>query len=297
MPRAHSHPGDADAPSRHLSGGPPPPDPDQAVARHRAALRELFPLPGGPDEPPPATGAQAGRKRRRIVALGAVAALGLGLLAWEDPAWRTETHATSAGKRQELTLTDGSRITLDSGTRVTVTRHWRSRRVTLESGRALFSVVPSWRPFTVDAGAAQVRVVGTAFDIRRRQDAVTVTVRHGRVAVQGTQASSALVLTADQQVEVRGGHPGEPAAVDAAAATAWQDGRFVFRRTPLREVLDDIAHYSGRTVRLADPALADLQVSGVYRIANAAALLDLLPTLLPVQVAHGNDGVSTVSAR
>ncbi|WP_326544097.1 FecR family protein [Pseudorhodoferax sp.] len=262
---------------------------DDALARHRDALRARFPLP------PPAARKRERRKTAATATLAAVCALGL--LAWLDPAWRTEQFATHAGQRQILSLSDGSTVTLDTATRLQVSRHLRSRRVVLETGRALFEVAPSaWRPFTVDAGAAQVRVLGTAFDVRRWRDDVAVTVLHGHVAVHGAGPDGAQ-LQAGQRAEVQGGRLGPVRSVDAQAATAWREGRFVFQRTPLAEVLREIERYRGHPVRLLQPELAGLEVSGVYRTANADALLDLLPALLPVRVQRAADGSATVAAR
>ncbi|CAN7737860.1 FecR domain-containing protein [Pseudorhodoferax sp. LjRoot39] len=270
---------------------PLPAPADEALQRHRQALRERFPLPARGEPPPPVR-----RRKAPAVALLCVAGAAA-LLAWIDPAWRTERVATRADQRLVLNLSDGSTVTLDTATRLRVERHLRSRRVALESGRALFEVAPSaWRVFTVDAGAAQVRVLGTAFDVRRWGEDVAVTVLRGRVALQG-RAAAGVTLEPGQRADAQDGLLGPVRRVDAEAATAWRDGRFVFQRTPLAEVLREIARYRGQPVHLASPALAGLEVSGVYRTANAAALLDLLPTLLPVRVQHAADGSATVVAR
>lgn len=266
-----------------------PPEPDDALERHRQALRERFPLPSDLGTPKP--------RGRAGAALALAALVALGLLAWIDPAWRTEHVATHAGQRLTVTLSDGSTVTLDTATRLRVARHLRTRRVVLDSGRALFEITPSaWRVFTVQAGAAQIQVLGTAFDVRHWGEDVAVTVLRGRVAVQGALPAT-VTLGPGERADVASGVVAPARAVDAQAATAWREGRFVFQRTPLAEVLHEIERYRGRPVQLADPALAALEVSGVYRTANADALLDLLPSLLPVRVQRGADGAALVLAR
>jgi transmembrane sensor len=267
-----------------------------ALERHRAALQERFPLPPEALGPLPPARARPARRTRALVLSVLLAACGL--LLWQDPAWRSEQVATGPERRATVELADGSVVELDTGTRLTVSRHLRSRRVVLDAGRALFEVRPSaWRPFTVQAGATRVRVVGTAFDVRRQDEEVTVTVLHGRVAVSGQGPGSAL-LQADEQIRSHAGQLGGPAAVNSANATAWRQGQMVFQRTPLPEVLAEIARYRGQPVRLADaPTLERLEVSGVYRTANAQALLNLLPGFLPVQVVVHADGVAEVRAK
>lgn len=263
-----------------------------AIERHRAALKERFPLP--PEALGPIPAARPARTARTLAIALLVAASAL--LVWQDPAWRTEQVATPADRRSAVELADGSRVELDTGTRLVVSRHLRSRRVVLQAGRALFDVQPSnWRPFTVEAGATTVRVLGTAFDVRRQHEEVTVTVLHGRVAVTGTDGTA--TLTANDQLRAHAGRLDGTARVDSADATAWRQGQLVFQRTPLPEVLDEIARYSGRPVRLGDAALARLEVSGVYRTANAEALLALLPSFLPVRVEAGPGGERVVQPR
>ena len=119
-----------------------------------------------------------------MVAAGIVALLGAVL--WADPAWHTQRYATAAGERQHLTLPDGSDLTLNTRTVAEVEWHLRSRQVRLVDGEALFDVTHStWRPFVVRAGETTVRVVGTAFNVRRADPHVTVTVLRGG-ALAGT---------------------------------------------------------------------------------------------------------------
>ena len=287
--------------TRSATPAPPPDDAlplddtcaRDALARHRAALKERFPLP--PEAlgslPPPI----AARQRLKTGGLmaAAVMLLSAATLVGIDPAWRTEHIATGPEQRQMIELGDGTRVELDTATRLRVSRHLRSRQVVLDSGRALFEVAPSaWRPFIVQAGETRVRVVGTVFDVRRRGpqgEDVLVTVLQGRVAVEGTSGQTTELGPADQLHAVAGKlAPVHPA--DTRASTAWREGRMVFKRTPLSEVLTEIAHYGGLRIQGADdPALAGLEVSGVYRTDNAGQLLALLPGFLPVRVERHGD--------
>ncbi|KAF1049286.1 FecR family protein [Xylophilus sp.] len=278
----------------------PPAQPDAAQAaldRHRQALRERFALPPealGPLPPAP--------RRRARAAAGVAAAVAIAGVLWADPAWRTEriATATAAAGRRQVQLADGSEVTLDTATEIAVSRHLRSRRVALLRGQALFDVAHSrWRPFTVDAGAARVRVLGTAFSVGRQDGGrVAVTVLRGRVAVEDAAGALVAQLTPGWQARLEAGRWQAPARVDAQAATAWREGRLVFSHTPLPQVLAEIERYGGLGVRPADdPALAGLRLSGVYRTDNARALLDLLPHVLPVRVDRAADGSATVALR
>ncbi|MFX8164845.1 hypothetical protein ABTL04_21185, partial [Acinetobacter baumannii] len=72
------------------------------------------------------------------------------------------------------------------------------------------------------------------------------------------------------------------AAPDPGAAIAWKDGKLMFDRTPLAQAVADINRYRATPAVLTDPALGRLQISGVFDSARTDALLDLLPSILPV---------------
>ncbi|ANH75004.1 FecR domain-containing protein [Ralstonia insidiosa] len=271
---------------------PHPPDDfsreDDSLARHRSTLQARFAMPELP--------AQAPRRRAPMVAAGIVALLGAVL--WADPAWHTQRYVTAAGEHQHLTLPDGSDLTLNTRTVAEVEWHLRSRQVRLIDGEALFDVTHSaWRPFVVHAGETTVRVVGTAFNVRRADPYVTVTVLRGRVHVVEEASGDAVLLTARQAAESFNGTLTARAAPDLSAAIAWKDGKLMFDRTPLAQAVADINRYRATPAVLTDPALGRLQISGVFDSARTDALLDLLPSILPVAVRREANDTVRILAR
>lgn len=260
---------------------------EASLARHRSALRERFAMPELP--------ARAPRQRATMLAAG-IAAL-LGALLWADPAFHTQHNATAAGERRQLTLADGTELTLNTRTVAEVEWHLRTRQVRLVDGEALFDVAhAAWRPFLVRAGDTTVRVVGTVFNVRRDDPRVTVTVLRGRVHVESA-SGDAMLLSARQAVESAGGTLTARAAPDPAGAIVWKDGKLMFDRTPLAQALADINRYRTTPATLADPAIARLQISGVFDSARTDALLDLLPSILPVAIRREADDTVRILAR
>ncbi|MDR0279262.1 MAG: FecR domain-containing protein [Paucimonas sp.] len=259
---------------------------DQAIADLREQLKQRFPMP----EPKP---------RRKAGTVTRAGLLSLALLAgvlWLDPAYRSEHYLTQVGQRQAVQLADGSTILLDGASELEVSWHLRSRQTRLVQGQALFEVAPMlYRPFLVEAGSASVRVVGTRFNVDRQQDGVRVSVAEGRVAVRAGGASS--LLEPGQQIRVQDGRLGTLAKVEGGVVGAWKDGQLLFERTPLREVLGVIQRYHDKPLRLVDPALGSLPVSGVFDSARVDRLLSLLPGILPVTVSTAADGTVLVAPR
>lgn len=264
-----------------------------ALDAHRASLKELFPIP-------PKRAARSKRNGATATVLAAALAAGLW---WADPAYHSEHFVTQVGERSTVELADGSQLVLDTATELNVSWHLRSRRVALADGRVHFDVAPSgWRPFTVDAGSAQIRVVGTRFDVWRKADATRVSVYEGKVTVwrDGQEAERILLLPGQQtDVGAEDGAANAPRVRDigADASAAWKDGRLVFLNTPLLEAISVIQRYRREPIRVLDPHIAQLTLSGVFNIDNAEQLLDLLPGVLPVRIERRADGSAELSAR
>ena len=255
---------------------------DEAIARVREDLKQRFPLP----PPTPAKNKRPAGKTLGLLLLAIVAGV-----AWIDPAYRSEHVASQVGQRQALLLADGTQVLLDSNTEMTISWHLRSRQVELKAGQALFEVSPMvYRPFLVDAGLAVVRVVGTRFNVRRQEQDVQITVAEGRVAVRAAATGAVAALEPGQQLRVHKGQEARLGRVDVDDVTAWQQSRLVFESTPLEDVIDTLQRYHRQPIRLMDPRLARLPVSGVFDSGHVDRLLALLPGILPVRVSTAADG-------
>lgn len=263
-----------------------------ALDTHRDALKTMFPVPPS----------RAPRRKRTAVVGTALAALVAAGLWWADPAYRSEHFVTQVGERSTVALADGSRLVLDTASELTVQWRLRSRRVVLADGRALFEVEPTaWRPFHVDAGMLQVRVVGTRFDVWRQPDSASVAVYEGKVAVwRPEHEDRQILLVPGQRTEVSGGDTRQDLTSESVTGDmqgAWKDGRLVFLNTPLAEAIAVIQRYHRAPIRLADEQTGRLTVSGVFDSSNTEQLLALLPGILPVQVARKADGSIELGAR
>lgn len=255
---------------------------DEAIARVREDLKQRFPLP----PPTPAKNKRPAGKTLGLLLLAIVAGV-----AWIDLAYRSEHVASQVGQRQALLLADGTQVLLDSNTEMTISWHLRSRQVELKAGQALFEVSPMvYRPFLVDAGLAVVRVVGTRFNVRRQEQDVQITVAEGRVAVRAAATGAVAALEPGQQLRVHKGQEARLRRVDVDDVTAWQQSRLVFESTPLEDVIDTLQRYHRQPIRLMDPRLARLPVSGVFDSGHVDRLLALLPGILPVRVSTATDG-------
>ncbi|WP_286185349.1 FecR family protein [Acidovorax cavernicola] len=235
-------------------------------------------------------------------------AVGAGYLGWRhvqaQPVFE-QAFATRRGQQLEAPLPDGSRLRLDTATRLEV-RLFRDRReVTLVDGQAVFSVqADAKRPFDVLAGPLRVRVVGTRFAVRHTPgmpgaDGTRVSVEEGKVRVtrRTTDATSEVFLTAGRQVE-SDAH-GVFSAVSAVAREGiapWRDHRLSFVDTPLARALAELERYGSTGLVVNDPAVAALRLSGTFDPRDARTLRLALASALPVRLKEAGTVAEIVPA-
>jgi transmembrane sensor len=208
---------------------------------------------------------------------------------------RTETFDTAVGERRVVALADGTHITLNGGSHVTATLGRHERRVVMASAEAVFDVAKDpARPFFIEAGDREIRVVGTEFNVLHQGGDVKVTVRRGVVEVRpkGAPAAQPLArLTKGQALVHREGQGDDTVAVaDPDAAMAWTTGRLVFQGERLSEVAATLARYGGRPIEVA-PDARDMRVTASLNIGSEDAMVRSLSEFLPVQVERRTDSL------
>lgn len=197
-------------------------------------------------------------------AVAATVVLAAGLLVTRRNVERAATvrhvYLTEVGGRDSVTLTDGSWVVLGPASRLVV----RGRDVEV-TGEAYFSVVhDSERPFTVRAGGAVIRDIGTRFTVHSDSaEAVRVVVSEG--AVHLAHASDSVTLGQGDVGELV---PGGRVQARRGAATdddlAWTHGHLVFRDASMGEVAADLRRWYGVELRVMDTALLRRHFTGTF---------------------------------
>lgn len=229
---------------------------------------------------------------RTAIAFASVAALVIGA------AWllRGESFNTVPALEpvRETRLSDGSTMALAPETAVAIRYSEHERALDLQGGEAYFSVAPNkQRPFVVSAGGVRVRAVGTAFNVRRANDRVVVTVAEGTVDVypQGKSSDAAVRVSAGSQVKWDAGENNPVvASVNPSAVQSWREGRLEYTNEPLSGVIADLNRYSKRKVTIHGEAIKRLHFSGTLLTHATDEWLRALPGIFPIEVKEQDGG-------
>ncbi|MCZ6829007.1 MAG: FecR family protein [Gammaproteobacteria bacterium] len=191
-------------------------------------------------------------------------------------------YQTGIGEQLLVDLADGSQITLNTNSRLEVALSDTMRHVALTRGEAFFQVErDTQRPFVVDAGAAEVRVMGTAFNIHLHGNQSDITVTSGVVRVTergnpGNRAPATELLYANQSVSASSNGLARPVRADAVSEVAWREGKLVADSMPLAALVKEIGRYHEIKILIADPELAQRTVSGVFQLDSPDTILHAL---------------------
>ena len=246
-------------------------------------------------------GALRTHRRRFVVGLAAsfVAALAIPIALQFIRSTQMEPKVTivetRAGENREVPLADGSTVNVGARSVLWVTLSRDARNVTLDRGEAFFRVAKDpARPFTVKIGDTTVAAVGTAFNVRRAGERVVVAVADGIVKVDGAAqgaAPSRAHLGVGEQLSINTTDgSSNMQVVDAGGIAIWRDGLLQYRDEPLPSVIADVARYAGYDIVIADPAVAELRVTGTVFANDVESWLLSLEAALPVHAVRGANG-------
>jgi len=251
--------------------------------------------------------------RRSFLAAAAASLAGAVFLASRTEYGEVHEYASEMGEIRAVPLEDGSRITLNTDSAVTIEYRPHSRLVKLTRGEAYFEVAKNPdRPFIVSGPAAQARAVGTAYSVKLGEDErMQVRVTSGRVAVEPPPsaiaeslrlspiADNGAYLDANQQADVRvvrDGHWKGQVQVSIKDVTPdmferdlmWREGLLSFEGETLGEAIAEFSRYSHQQVTLQG-GVARERVSGLFSATDPAGFARAIAISLKLKIKKETD--------
>lgn len=215
-------------------------------------------------------------------------------LAARSPGARVVRLAARTGEIRSIRLSDGSRVTLDTGAILELAFDDRQRLLRLTRGRARFEVAHESRPFVVAAGSGAVIAHGTLFDVEIGDGGrVRVVLLRGAVDVRiGRASGSGAVrgLHVQQQAEFDpAGFVAAPIALPAPSPD-WPTGVVDVDAMRLSDLLSRANSYATVPIELGGTELAGLKVSGRFQVDRPEILVQNLADLFDLTVDRSQPG-------
>lgn len=257
---------------------------------------------------------QRADRRHTLKSMGGLAGLCLaGWFGWRG--WRSSDASadalTAVGEQRDITLADGSQLSMDTDTAIDVIFSAGERLVRLRRGRVLITTAKqrgshAAPPFWVETAEGRVQALGTRFTARQERGSTYVAVMEARVAIH----AGVFAPAADSMAT---GNPpilmaGEAARFDhlgvldrspiRSADSAWAHGMLVADDMPLGDFVAELARYRTAPL-LCAPAARTLRISGTYPLTDTDKALAALVRALPVRLepAEENGKAGGISIR
>jgi ferric-dicitrate binding protein FerR (iron transport regulator) len=164
---------------------------------------------------------------------------------------QVETFKTENGEITSLTLPDNSQVTLNAGSKVVYSgNRFNTRRKIQLTGEAYFKVSKG-NTFSVVTTEGTVTVLGTTFNVRSRDEKLSVFCYTGKVKV--SDQFKAVYLTKGKKTAKLPGEilqDAQPTALNEGLQ--WRNGSFYFQNAPLKEVLAELSRQYNVVIHLPE---------------------------------------------
>ncbi|QBF24544.1 FecR family protein [Pseudomonas tructae] len=216
-----------------------------------------------------------------VLVLGSAAWLGKDLEALSP--W-TSDLASATGEQRSVRLPDGSLLQLNTSSAADLAFDASQRLVRLKHGELMLTCAKDsstpGRPLLVRTRDALLQGFDARFVVRQEHDCTRVSISQGIVALHHSGALQWLQSGRAYRLDARGATLLQNQDMDAGA---WAEGLIVTRDMRLGDFLAEVGRYRHGYVSCAAD-IADLRLSGVFRLDDTDKLLQLLPQTLPVKV-------------
>lgn len=262
-------------------------DPSHRTVFERASA--VWDAVGGLRDQPPVAQPDTPRLSRRMVLAGggALAVAGVSTFGWREA--YAGVYRTGVGEQRRLTLDDGSRVMLDTDTRIRFRAGSDARTLSLSAGRVDLDIASDPRPFLIELGARRIAAQTGRLDMRRDGDAMALTAIRGSARIEA--AGAPVAVPTGHRIAMGAGRPDRIDRPEIDDLIAWQSGRLAFRDETLTDAVAELNRYTTRPLVIADPRAAQMRVSGVYRVGDPEAFARSLALLLPVRVAADSEAI------
>jgi transmembrane sensor len=191
---------------------------------------------------------------------------------------------------QELKLSEGSKVTVNSNSKLTYPKRFQKDKREVElSGEAFFEVAkdPN-RPFIIHAGELQVEVLGTSFNVRayENQNEIEVSVSSGKVAVYRPENpdEKVVLIKGQKAIFYKSSTKIEASINDNINFDSWKTKQIIFEDTPLPEVVRIINEIYKSDLELVGTQLNECPVTTTFDNQSLKSILNVLESTLDLTI-------------
>ncbi|MDZ7895977.1 MAG: FecR domain-containing protein [Sphingobium sp.] len=265
----------------------------EETARLKGCVQHEYSVPAAREESANDPLDPATPTRRRFLVGGLLAASAVGVVSIGSWLTGRNYHETGVGETRDIRLADGSALHLNTNSAVRVDYTADRRRLTLLRGEAYFDVAhdPA-RPFDVAIGNAVVRALGTAFNLRRRDQLVELTVTDGLVGVRTSGDTALHKVPAGEGAFIRAKSVALATLAEAEVGqrVAWRTHVIELTGESVVQAVEEFNRYRAHPIVIGDQRIASLRIGGRFSTDESQEFLTALELSLPIKAVTDADG-------
>lgn len=231
-------------------------------------------------------------------AAASVSLLLTALFLWPQNPFMNRTYATKGGETKSIDLPDGSVVTLNGNSTLTLPRNWengQSREVWLD-GEGYFSVrhTMAHKRFIVHTEDLHVEVLGTEFNIKKRPETTEVVLTTGKIQLTTSRNpdTNPVVMAPGEMVEFsEKSHQIARKEVNTAKYTSWKDGQLVFEDASIQDVVQLLEQNYGYEVQVDKNVSTEKHFNGIFPSDSVDVLLTALSKVYDLDIKRVNKNI------
>jgi transmembrane sensor len=225
-----------------------------------------------------------------FVRIAAAIFLAIGLFYFGLEILSQKTVKTNNTETCEVILPDGSRVTLNAGSKLTYQRSFsKERRIVSLQGEAFFEVAKNpKRPFIIQLGEAEIKVLGTSFNVKayKNADKIEVIVAEGLVSLYEKNREEKKVLAGKGERAV---YNKEQKIVKKQLNEdfnyiSWKTRDIIFNNESLTKIVETLSNVYHKEIVLKNSALNNCTVTTKFENKDLDTVLNVLRSTLDIQI-------------
>jgi transmembrane sensor len=204
--------------------------------------------------------------------------------------WRklTADHTTAIGQQQRVYLADGSQLWLNTNTIVSIDFNQAQRTIYLHSGEIYIETSHKIKhsPFVINTPLGAVQALGTRFNVKHlaNSEKATVSVQAHTVKVSTKNTTATQIIPSGKAAEFTN-NTITLVEQNSGELPSWRKGELAANKLTLKDFLDELSRYRVGIIQCHDDA-ANLNVSGLFQLADTEQVLNLLEQTLPINIKY-----------
>lgn len=196
------------------------------------------------------------------------------------------SQVAARGEKKTILLPDGSRVFLNSDSRISYSKNFKNKRELELIGEAYFEVKSDpKKPFLVETEKIKTRVLGTSFNIMAYRNGQTmISVNTGKVEVELKEISDKIILIKNQQLSLINATEHLLTEENSEDFIAWTKNTIVLKNTPLGDAAKILENWYDIEINFTDNELQELKISGKFKNEKLSNILKSIAIVKQLEI-------------